>query len=405
MKISFLIPSKNRLGLLKHAVTSILDQADTEIEIIIADNASSDDYKSYVNELDDERVVYYRQPKPVSVTENWRSALSLATGDYFLMLGDDDALAPSFLSTVRQYLPDSGPDLLYVAAYHYCYPNVLPGNSAGYLASVLNSEFFANKQRPFSLDRNYARDLVQSVLEFHHRFGLNAQHFLLKTSFVRQFSAVGGIYQSPYPDTFSAIAAFAHAQSILVLPTELVLIGISPKSFGAFYFSDRHDEGYRFLDNEQVDPAVRASLRHVILPGDRNNTNWLVAAESARRAFPSIALAQSNFQRYRMLQMIDALRRTYLQGSEGARNDLRIRLSESERLLFDSLETALQVLQKSDPGALTQAFEAIAGQLRQYEPATVSPVDIGPHGNILDAYHWLKKNDDNRAERAISRAQ
>ena len=399
MKISFLIPSKNRLDLLKRAVTSILDQAKGAIEIVVSDNASADDYKSYVRSLNDDRIIYYRQPTPVSVTENWRSALSRATGDYILMLGDDDALAPGFFSAVGQYLTNNGPDVIYLAAYHYCYPNVLAENPAGYLASVLNSEFFAGKQTPFKLDRSYARDLAQSVLTFHYRFGLNAQHFLLRSPFVERFSAKGGIYQSPYPDTFSAVAAFSHADSILVLPKELVIIGISSKSFGAFYFSNRHDEGYRFLDNEHIDPAVRESLRDVILPGDRNNTNWLVAAESARRVFPSVTAPDHNFARYRTLQMVDALRRKYFNGHQDVCDDLRTKLSESELLLFDSLDIALQSALKADKNTLAQAFESIAGRLRQYEPAKISMMDIGPHRDILDAYRWLAGRDNYQAKR------
>jgi glycosyltransferase involved in cell wall biosynthesis len=394
MKISFLIPSKNRVSLLKQAVASIIDQREMEFEIIISDNASSEDYSAYVGELNDERIVYYRQLDPVSVTENWKRALSLATGDYILMLGDDDALAPRFFSGLREYLTQNGPEVVYLAAYHYCYPDVLADNPAGYLASVLNSEFLASGQKPFTLDQKYAHELAESVLAFRCRFGLNAQHFLLKASFIRRFSAIGGIYQSPYPDTFSALAAFTHASSILVVPSELVIIGISPKSFGAYYFSGRHDEGYRFLDNEQVDPTVRASLQHVILPGDRNDTNWLVASESARQAFPTKLSRQVDFVRYRTLQMIGVLRDCHLYGRQDIVAELRARLSESEFSLFDVLESALRVIAEKQPKFLSQFLQSIVAQLGQYVPAIVTYLDIGTHKNIWDAYTWLRKNEN-----------
>ena len=48
MKISFLIPTKDRLSLLRNTIASILDQGEADIEIIIADNASTEDYRSYV---------------------------------------------------------------------------------------------------------------------------------------------------------------------------------------------------------------------------------------------------------------------------------------------------------------------------------------------------------------------
>jgi glycosyltransferase involved in cell wall biosynthesis len=392
MKISLLIPSKNRLELLKQTVASIFDQDGMEFEIVITDNNSAEDYQGYVDSLKDHRVVFFRQPEPVSVTQNWHQALSLATGDYILMLGDDDALAPDFYSIVRQHLTPDGADILYLASYNYCYPNVLPDSPAGFLASVLNSEFFAGKKDAFSIAPSYAHDLALSVLDFHHRFGLNAQHFLVKAAFCSQFDAIGGIYQSPYPDTFSAVATFIHARSIVVLPKESVIIGISPKSFGAYYFSGRHDEGYRFLDNEQVEPAVRASLESVILPGDKNNTNWLIAVECVRQAFPDKLTQPVNFARYRALQMIVVLRDTYLLGRGDHLGALSAKLSGSELLLFQALESAFRVA--TEARCVRQIYESISAQLHQYAQATVTTFAIGPHAQMWDAYVWLKEHEN-----------
>jgi glycosyltransferase involved in cell wall biosynthesis/SAM-dependent methyltransferase len=389
MKVSFLIPTKDRLSLLRHTIASIVDQSDQDVEIVVADNASSEDYESYVSGLGDSRIVYFRQSESVSVTENWQRALSLATGDYVLMLGDDDALAPDFMACVRPFL---SADLIYVAAYHYCYPDVIPTSPNGYLASVLNSEFLsADRSDSFKLEGSYARGLADSVLNFHLRFGMNAQHFLLKASFARSFDKIGGIYQSPYPDTFAAVAVWLHATSIVVVPKELVIIGISPKSFGAYYFSGRHEEGYRFLDNERLDAAVRDSLADVILPGDRNNTNWLIAVASAKRAFSTEMEASVGIARYRTLQIMSVLSDSYLRGNRKFLDDLRKRLSESEYLLVNAFETLLSA-DANDDRRLQASLGAVLANLRQYEPAKVTALDIGRHSSISDAYFWLKRS-------------
>ena len=391
MKISFLIPTKDRLSLLRNTIASILDQGATDIEIIISDNASTEDYRSYVAGLADNRIVYVRQPRSVSVTENWQKALSLATGSYVLMLGDDDTLTPDFMARLRPYLSTDGPELIYVAGYHYCYPNVLPGSPAGSLASVLNSEFLPGKSEPFALDRAYAHELAESVVKFHLRFGMNAQHFVLKTSFARSFEKIGGLYQSPYPDTFAAVAVLTHATSITVIPKELVIIGISPKSFGAYYFSGRHDEGYRFLDNEHVDAAVRELLKDVILPGDRNNTNWLVAVASACAALPGVVKSEVGTARYRALQILGVLSDSHLRHQSRFLDELRARLSEPELLLVDMIEAGLKPLARNAQ-ALQKNFDAMTAQLRQYEPSVVTTLDIGTHTSIWDAYAWLKSH-------------
>ncbi len=393
MKISFLIPTKNRLSLLRQTVASILDQDDDDIEIVISDNASAEDYGSYIDSLSDKRIVYFRQTHPVSVTENWQKALALASGDYVLMLGDDDAPAPDFMVRIRALLSSDEPDLVYLAGYHYCYPNVLAAAPAGYLHAVTDAEFLPGKSKPFELDTSYAHELAESVVRFQLRFGMNAQHFLLKASFARLFERVGGLYQSPYPDTFAAIAALTHAKSISVIPKEVVIIGISPKSFGAYYFSGRYKEGYEFLDNANVDMTVRDALRDAILPGDPNNTNWLIAVASARAALGGVVKSEVGVARYRALQILNALSESHLHGNREPIDAIRNRLSESERLLVEMFEASIDAFSQ-DPHSLRNGFAAMRNQMRQFIRSGRRTVDIGAHSSISDAYAWLKRHGD-----------
>ncbi|WP_316189684.1 methyltransferase domain-containing protein [Bradyrhizobium sp. SZCCHNS1054] len=399
MKLSFLLPSKNRLGLLRHAVASILAQNFQSFEVIISDNASDEDYRSYVAELADARVVYHRVSTGVSVTENWHNALARSTGDYILMMGDDDALAPNFATDVLPLISADSPDIVYLAAYHYAYPGVLAFEPRGYLAAVRNSEFLIEETGPFCLTVPYARELAASVMDFRYRFGFNAQHFLLRSEFVRQFNSVGGIYQSPYPDTFAAVTALAHANSVAVVPNETVIIGISPQSFGAYYFSNRHEEGYRFLDNERIDAAVRSSLAAVIVPGDRNNTNWLVAAEAARRVTARTLVPEANIDRYHTLQAVALLRAHYVAGLDNRREiqELSSKLPVDRKASFTLLETMIRTASEMGQPDLTQAFTAIDRELKQFTPAKITFLDVGGTKDISQAVDWLATSLDRPA--------
>jgi glycosyltransferase involved in cell wall biosynthesis len=388
MKLSFLIPSKNRLELLGHCLQSIRAQkGDAEIEIIVSDNASTEDYRSYIEQIADPRIIYIRQSDPVPVTDNWRAALSCATGEYVLMLGDDDALAPTFMETVVPYASD-GADILYLRAYHYCYPDVIPESPAGYLA-VIGCEFLPSDNGAFCLLPHYARELADSVFEFRHRFGFNAQHFLLKRSFIDRLAETGSIYQSPYPDFFAAIVSFKRAQSIIVIPEPSVIIGISPRSFGAFYFSSRHDEGYKFLANEEIDPKVHSVLEKVIVPGDRHNTNWLVAAETARRVLGCSRRIDLN--RYTLIQLLAILRSKFLKGrpSDPAIEELRSKVSGMGLLELDCIVAAVGAAAGYGDQVTAELLRAIERQIGQYPTAPVSMIEIGIHHTIADAFDWL----------------
>ncbi len=401
MKFSFLIPSKNRLELLKFTVDSILRQDYRDFEIVISDNASEQDYSGFVNEIGDERIVYQRVPKPISVTENWNRVLEMASGDYVLMLGDDDALVPRFLPRVSEFISTTPqPDIIYFAAYHYCYPNVMPGTPEGYLADVRNSMFFKDREGPFLLPLEQAQSVAKAACDFRYLFGFNSQHFLFRAGFLKEISVAGGIFQSPYPDTFAAVVSFLKAKSVMVIPEPMVIIGISPKSFGYYYFNDRESEGYEFLDNAEVSAEVRDSLRDVLLPGDGNNTNWLVAVEVARRALaPDIALTV-NFERYRILQMVAFLRSIYLkhvrQGSEI--EQFMSTLTQSERVVFGALRTAVEAAKLGGRDFVIRVFQFIDRELEQFWPAQVTMIDIGKHSNIGDALNWLAPKRVNDVE-------
>ena len=113
MLFSVLLPTHDRLKYLRYAIDSVLRQDDQDWEIVVSDNDSTDDIAAYVEGLRDERIRYVRTDCFVPVTENWNNALRESSGDYVVMLGDDDALLPGYLSSLRKVIdrfstPDAG---------------------------------------------------------------------------------------------------------------------------------------------------------------------------------------------------------------------------------------------------------------------------------------------------------
>ena len=58
VKLSFLLPTRDRLDYLKLAIETVRRQDDHEWEIVVSDNASTDDIGGYLEDLHDERIVY-----------------------------------------------------------------------------------------------------------------------------------------------------------------------------------------------------------------------------------------------------------------------------------------------------------------------------------------------------------
>jgi glycosyltransferase involved in cell wall biosynthesis len=107
--ISIGIPTYNRAaGNLREALSSAVTQTYPNIEIVVSDNASSDNTGELVQSFKDQRIRYYRQSENIGAHNNFNFCLEKARGDYFLLLHDDDLIDPDFVRLCVDALPDNG---------------------------------------------------------------------------------------------------------------------------------------------------------------------------------------------------------------------------------------------------------------------------------------------------------
>src|SRR5258708_1695448 len=178
---SILLPSLNRLELLKHALASIEIQDFSDFEVVVSDNASDEPYANNLEEFAGLNVRLIRSEQPVSVTANWNVAIEAACGEYAIMLGDDDALTPGLLTWLSELIQRfDRPDVIYQMAYHYAYPGVFESQPEGYFCRVDNSPLFDLADEPYELEVSMARKLGRQALNFRHQISFNAQHFVWK---------------------------------------------------------------------------------------------------------------------------------------------------------------------------------------------------------------------------------
>jgi hypothetical protein len=104
--VSVGIPTYNRSDWLRRSVESVLRQDYKNIEVIIANNASTDSTASVCLELiaSDSRAFYLEQTSNIGPVANFAAALQAARGDYFMWLGDDDWIDESYVSQCVELL-------------------------------------------------------------------------------------------------------------------------------------------------------------------------------------------------------------------------------------------------------------------------------------------------------------
>ncbi|MCF0062681.1 glycosyltransferase [Dyadobacter chenwenxiniae] len=100
MKFSIGIPAYKTV-FFKECIDSVLNQEYTDFELIIVDDNSPNDIRSIVDLYDSDKIQYIRNEKnfgALHVVDNWNKCLSLAKGEFFILLGDDDRMRPNYLS-------------------------------------------------------------------------------------------------------------------------------------------------------------------------------------------------------------------------------------------------------------------------------------------------------------------
>lgn len=98
--VSIGLPVRNAGAQVADVVASVLAQDHKNLELVISDNASTDDTEDVCRELarSDSRIAYHRQPRNIGLLPNFVHAINVARGDLFRWIGDDDRLSPDYIS-------------------------------------------------------------------------------------------------------------------------------------------------------------------------------------------------------------------------------------------------------------------------------------------------------------------
>jgi len=98
-KVSIGLPVYNGENFLKYALDSLLSQTFRDFEIIISDNASTDNTPKICQEyvLKDKSIRYIRQNNNMGSLWNFNFVLKQSNKEYFIWVSSDDKLHPEFL--------------------------------------------------------------------------------------------------------------------------------------------------------------------------------------------------------------------------------------------------------------------------------------------------------------------
>ena len=95
--VSVILPTYNRAAVLRRAIASVLSQPSMPLEVIVVDDASTDDTPQVLSELSDPRLCSLRLPTRQGAAAARNAGIRLSRGEWLAFLDSDDEFLPEAL--------------------------------------------------------------------------------------------------------------------------------------------------------------------------------------------------------------------------------------------------------------------------------------------------------------------
>ena len=115
-KISVIIPTYNRADKIENSIRSVLNQTYQNVEVLVIDDASTDNTENIVRNIKDERLSYIRMPENGGASVARNEGVRYATGEWIAFHDSDDVWRPDKLEKQIAYRDKNKEcDLIYTA--------------------------------------------------------------------------------------------------------------------------------------------------------------------------------------------------------------------------------------------------------------------------------------------------
>ena len=266
----------------------------------------------------------------------------------------------------------------------------MESDPVGFLRRDQNRYFKGDE--PYWLSRKKANEIAMDYMDFKMSVASNMQFSLISRRLIDRLSKDASFFRSPYPDFYATPLLFMCAEKILIYPKPMVIVGITPKSYGAFHGTNRVAEGVKFLGNEHALSKVTPAKKYM-LPGTSYYDSWLLAMESLRHACDG--QVRPNYRRYRFLQIVHSYKARYLDNRMNAAKlaPLRSAMTYSERILYGiGLSVSFTILRVMSKDARARIVTTLRSKIGQH---LIIKENIEQHSysTLLDVYEGLGRHN------------
>lgn len=286
MKISIVIPSRERGAYLRHSLQTALAIDDPDLEVVITDNQSTDGTEAIAGEVDDPRLKYVRTEARVSMRQNFENGLRHATGDYVIYFGDDDGILPGQFPFLRRILETEAPDVLSWSLPTYGWPIEGFGAKTGTMRYERTRSFGPVA----ALDTEALRAHMLACRQDKMTPMPALYHGCVSRAYLEGLRGpTGEVFNSGIPDVHIAYRALFKGGRLMHARHPFSINGFSPASTGnaqhAYASTDKRSEpAKRFMAESDADPVRDVLQLNLSVPLVLFST-----LETIRTTFPETA--------------------------------------------------------------------------------------------------------------------
>ncbi|EGF59391.1 glycosyltransferase, group 2 family protein [Bacteroides fluxus YIT 12057] len=235
--LTIVIPTRNREYYCIEAIKNILAHDNKNFELVIQDNSDSNKVEKFVAEIDDSRLLYNHVIGRINSVTNMDYALSMATGEYVVMIGDDDTVL-SCIFDVAVWAKDNG-YLCVSPSYQlkYSWPDKLIGESG-----TLLWRKGTLKTKTLNGEKQLKRLLKNGIINYSSYLLPKVYHGIVKNDILQKIKKITGHYIGGLsPDIYLAVAASILCREYVVIDYPITVAGACPRSSTA----ESHKGGHR----------------------------------------------------------------------------------------------------------------------------------------------------------------
>lgn len=221
--IDIILPTLNRGYILKHALKSITNQTSSNWNLVIIDNASTDNTAVICAEfISDDRISYYQNSETLPIYDNWEHAFTYVKSEYYILFSDDDLMHPKFVESVSSCFNDET-DVIIVDRL----TNAPVDDQAVVTKKLIGrkSAEFGETQviNPFDISKQYG---TAGAVFGNLNLNLHPSMIVMKTQVVRDIAnEFGRCYPPVAQDFFLGVVLGLRAKKVLKVNRPMVIIG------------------------------------------------------------------------------------------------------------------------------------------------------------------------------------